>query len=82
MLNTGKDAAPVSAIECLVNDSADFNIDSVPTAGSCSLSGPAVPGRGSDREYQDQDGNARAERTPDLLDKDCLRHFAILRVGI
>ena len=30
MLNARKDAAPVSAIECLVNDSADFNINSVP----------------------------------------------------
>lgn len=30
MFNAGKDAAPVSAIECLVNDSADLNIDSVP----------------------------------------------------
>ena len=31
MLDAGKDAAPVSAIESLVNDSADFNIDSVAT---------------------------------------------------
>ncbi len=30
MLNARKDAAPVSSIECLVNDSADFNINSVP----------------------------------------------------
>ena len=82
MLNAGKDAAPVGAIECLVNDSADFNVNSVPAQNFVVY--PA-------QQFQDEApivniriwmGTRKPSERLIFSDKDCLRHFAILRVGI